>query len=96
LLKGITSGSGRELWKAIDCKTGQLVMLERIAGEGLGAAGARRTYREMVLLHELNHPNIVKLRRAFRAPIGGDLYLAFEFLEESLHGAIRQKALKDT
>ncbi len=49
---------------------------------------AQRTYREIVFLHELDHPNIIKLHSVFRAENDKDLYLVFEYMEADLHNAI--------
>ena len=49
---------------------------------------AQRTYREIILLQELQHPNIVRLSQVIRAENDKDLYLVFEFMEADLHNAI--------
>lgn len=41
---------------------------------------AQRTYREIVFLHELSHPNIIKLHNVIKAENDKDLYLVFEFM----------------
>lgn len=50
---------------------------------------AQRTFREITLLHELNHPNIIKLLNVFRAENDKDIYLVFEFMEVDLHNVVR-------
>lgn len=50
---------------------------------------ALRVAREVLLLRQLRHPNIVRLERVYRADGDKDLYLVFEFCDCSLLSAIR-------
>ena len=67
-------------------ETGEIVAIKkfksRIDGENEDAAVARKTaLREVKLLRELRHQNIVTLLDVFRQ--GGKLYLCFEYLEKT-------------
>jgi mitogen-activated protein kinase 15 len=41
---------------------------------------AQRTYREVTILHQLDHDNIVKLHYVIKAKNNKDLYLVFEYM----------------
>lgn len=49
---------------------------------------AQRTYREITILPQLDHDNIVKLQEVIRARNGKDIYLVFEFVETDLHSVL--------
>jgi mitogen-activated protein kinase 15 len=95
IVKKLGSGAYGHVWKVTDRKTGQIMALKKIFDAFQHSTDAQRTFREIVFLHELNHPNIVKLYNVFRAENDKDLYLVFEFMEADLHNAIGQKILKD-
>lgn len=95
LLKKVGSGAYGHVWKVTDKRTSQTLALKKIFDAFQHSVDAQRTYREICYLHELNHPNIVKLTNVIRADNDKDLYLVFEFMEADLHNAIGQKILKD-
>lgn len=95
LIKKVGSGAYGHVWKVADKKTGQNLALKKIFDAFQHSTDAQRTFREIVFLHELSHPNIIKLHNVIRAENDKDLYLVFEFMEADLHNAIGQKILKD-
>lgn len=89
----IGSGAYGVVWRAVDRKTKQVVALKKVY-DGFGnQQDAQRTYREVMLLQRLDHPNIVKLLNVMRALNGCDLYLVFELMETDLHAVIRSGIL---
>lgn len=59
------------------------------------ATDAQRTYREIMLLQELNgHENIIRLLNVIKAENDRDIYLIFEYMETDLHTVIRANILE--
>jgi mitogen-activated protein kinase 15 len=90
----IGSGAYGVVWRAVDRKSKQVVALKKVY-DGFGnQQDAQRTYREVMLLQRLQHPNIIQLLNVMRAVNGNDLYLAFELMETDLHAVIRSGILQ--
>lgn len=90
----IGSGAYGVVWRAVDRKTKQVVALKKVY-DGFGnQQDAQRTYREVMLLQRLDHPNIIRLLNVMRAVNGNDLYLVFELMETDLHAVIRSGILQ--
>ncbi len=51
---------------------------------------AQRTYREIMFLRQLKHPNIIALERVIPARNDKDIYLVFEHMDIDLHKLIRE------
>ncbi|XP_021888334.1 cyclin-dependent kinase D-2 isoform X1 [Carica papaya] len=77
------------VYKAIDTLTGQTVAIKKIRlgnqKEGLNFTALR----EIKLLKELKHPNIIELIDAF--PDKGNLHLVFEYMQTDLEAVIRDR-----
>ncbi|MCL4166150.1 UNVERIFIED_CONTAM: hypothetical protein GTU68_065674, partial [Idotea baltica] len=56
---------------------------------------AQRTFREISILRQLSHPNVVKLKEVIKAENNLDLYLIFEYIECDLFNAIRDGVLNE-
>lgn len=90
-LKGEILGEGTYgvVYKAIDTKTNQTVAIKKIR-LGKQKEGVNFTaLREIKLLKELKHPNIIELIDVF--PHKENLHLVFEFMESDLEAVIRDK-----
>lgn len=77
LIKKLGSGAYGHVWKVTDKKTNQILALKKIFDAFQHSTDAQRTFREIVFLHSLNHPNIIKLHNVFKAENDKDLYLVF-------------------
>lgn len=88
MLKKVGSGAYGHVWKVRDRKSGEVLALKKIFDAFQHSTDAQRTFREITLLRELDHTNIIKLRQVIRAENDRDLYLVFEFMEADLHNAI--------
>lgn len=86
------------VYKACDKKNGETVALKKIFDAFQNATDAQRTYREIMLLQELNtakgHENIIKLLNVIKAENDKDVYLIFEYMETDLHTVIRANILE--
>lgn len=83
------------VWKAVDKKTRQTVALKKIFDAFQNATDAQRTYREIMLLQNLHHDNIIKLLNVLKADNDNDIYLIFEYMDTDLHAVIRANILEE-
>ncbi|KAG8344667.1 Protein kinase domain [Trypanosoma vivax] len=83
------------VWRAVDRRTRQMVALKKIYDAFQNAMDAQRTFREIMFLQALSHPNIIKLLHVHRATNDKDIYLVFEYMETDLHVVIRANILED-
>lgn len=81
-LKTIGQGTYGVVYKARDKKTNEWVALKRIFPDEDGEGISATTIREIAILKQLKHPNIVELRGTFFD--SDDIYLVFEFLNGDL------------
>ena len=88
LTKKVGSGAYGHVWKVTDRKSGETLALKKIFDAFQHSTDAQRTFREITLLNELDHPNVVKLKQVIRAENDKDLYLVFDYMEADLHNAI--------
>lgn len=76
--------------KALDTRTDTQVAIKKIKGVFHNLEDAKRILREMKLMTELHHPNIVKLVDILN-PVDrdfDDVYLVMEFMQADLHRTI--------
>lgn len=83
------------VWEATSKKTRNVVALKKIFDAFQNNTDAQRTFREIMLLQSLKHPNIIKLLNVYRAINDRDIYLTFEFMETDLHSTIRANILQE-
>ena len=95
LLNKQGKGAYGVVFKALDKRTQEIVALKKNFDAFQNSTDAQRTYREVMLLQELNgHENIVRLLNVIRAENDKDIYLVFEYMETDLHTVIRAKILE--
>ena len=83
------------VFKATDKKTHEIVALKKNFDAFRNATDSQRTYREIMLLQELNgHENIIRLLNVIKAENDKDIYLVFEYMETDLHTVIRANILE--
>ncbi|OQR99064.1 cell division protein kinase [Achlya hypogyna] len=78
----IGEGTYGVVYKALDLKTQEIVALKRIRLEVEDEGIPSTALREISILRELEHPNIVKLLNCLQD--AGKLYLVFEFVDRDL------------
>ena len=84
------------VWKAIERKTKKIVALKKVFDAFHNDTDAQRTFREIMLLQELNgHDNIIKLLNVIKAENNKDIYLVFEYMEIDLHHVNRSNILQE-
>ena len=96
LLKKVGQGAYGVVFKAIDKKTKEQVALKKLFGAFQDDVDSQRTFREVMLLQELNgHDNIIRLLNVIKAENDLDLYLVFDYMEADLFNVIRANILQD-
>ena len=81
-LEKLGEGTYGVVYKAVDLETNKLVALKKIKLDGNDEGVPATTLREMSLLNELKHPNIIDLIKCLH--IDGELYLVFEYMDNDL------------
>ncbi|KAG5175626.1 cyclin-dependent kinase [Tribonema minus] len=79
---GIGSGTYGEVFKCEDTQTGTIVAVKRIRTDLEDEGIPSTALREISVLRELQHPNIVDLQDCVQS--AGRLYLVFEFVDKDL------------
>lgn len=92
--KLLGSGAYGHVWRAIERRTKREYALKKIFDAFQNATDAQRTYREITILTQLEHPNVVRLHKVIRARNNRDLYLVFEFMEADLHSLVGEQVLQ--
>ena len=96
LQKKIGQGAYGVVFKAIDKKTKETIALKKLFGAFRDDTDSQRTFREVMLLQELNgHDNIIRLLNVIRAENDLDLYLIFDYMESDLFNVIRAGILQE-
>ena len=96
LQKKVGQGAYGVVFKAIDKKTKEQVALKKLFGAFQDEVDSQRTFREVMLLQELNgHDNIIRLLNVIKAENDLDLYLVFDYMEADLFNVIRANILQD-
>lgn len=96
ILQKMGKGAYGIVWKAIVRQTKQTIALKKVFDAFHNDTDAQRTFREVMLLQELNgHENIVKLFNVIKAENDKDLYLVFEYMESDMHAVIRAGILEE-
>ena len=92
-LKIIGEGTYGAVYKARDIETSEWVALKRMFIEEEDDEGiASTTIREIALLKQLNHPNVIRLQKIFFER--NDLYLVFDLLSCDLKAFMKREMLK--
>jgi len=81
-LEKVGEGTYGVVYKARDKETGEYVALKKVRLEGEDEGVPSTSIREISLLRELPHPNIVSLKDVVHQD--QKLYLVFEFLDKDL------------
>ncbi|CAI6002322.1 unnamed protein product [Closterium sp. NIES-64] len=77
---------------APDETTGEEVAIKKIDNPFNERTDAKRTLREILILRNINHPNVIAIKDVIRLPNPQsfqDVYIMYELMPEDLHGVIR-------
>ncbi|KAL1514549.1 hypothetical protein AB1Y20_003646 [Prymnesium parvum] len=92
VLSKVGEGTYGSVYKAIDRRDLSEVAIKRMKNTREGEGISHTAYREIALVRELRHPNVVSLKEIFL--VGRELNLVFEFVAGDL--AERIKQLRET
>lgn len=95
IIQKVGQGSYGIVWKVFDKQMGKVVALKKIFDAFQNDTDAQRTYREIKILQELDHENIIKLYNVIRAANDKDIYLVFEHMETDLSAVIQAGILEE-
>jgi mitogen-activated protein kinase 15 len=95
ILQKLGKGAYGIVWKAVERKTKQVVAVKKVFDAFHNDTDAQRTFREVMILQELDHENMIKLYNVIKAENNKDLYLIFEYMETDLHAVIRAGILEE-
>lgn len=88
ILNLMGSGAYGHVWK-VEAKTSKKIFaLKKVFDAFRNNIDAQRTYREVEVLQQLSHQNVVRLERVIKSRNRKDLYLVFEFMEADLHSVV--------
>jgi len=87
-------GTFGEVYVATHEKTGEIAALKKIKLECEDEGVPGTTLREVSLLKELQHPNVVQLKDVFYMPNDNKLYLCFEYCEFDLKKYMKSQQYK--
>ncbi|CAI5516119.1 unnamed protein product [Closterium sp. Naga37s-1] len=77
---------------ARDETTGEEVAIKKIGNAFNDRTDAKRTLREILILRNMNHPNVIAIKDVIRPPNPQsfqDVYIVYDLMPEDLHGVIR-------
>jgi serine/threonine protein kinase len=97
-IKAIGKGAYGVVCSAKNLRTGEKVAIKKISNAFENLTDARRTLREIMLLRQLKHDNIISLKDILRPSTKdfNDVYLVYELMDTDLHQIIRSsQALTD-
>ena len=83
-LEKLGEGTYGVVYKAKDSVTGEIVALKKIRLENEEEGMPSTAMREISILKELNHTNIVLLKDVSYVPAEKRLYIIFEYVEQDL------------
>lgn len=84
------------MYKARDLLTGKIVPLRKVRFDNLEPESVKFMAREIRILCQLDHPNVIKLEGMVTSRMHYSLYLVFEYMEHDLAGLAASPKIKFT
>ncbi|KAH0726742.1 hypothetical protein KY290_002524 [Solanum tuberosum] len=92
----IGQGTYSNVYKARDTVTGKIVALKKVRFDNLEPESVRFMAREIIILRQLDHPNVIKLEGLVTSRMSCSLYLVFEYMDHDLAGLAASPDIKFT
>ncbi|WOL14289.1 putative serine/threonine-protein kinase [Canna indica] len=95
-LEKIGQGTYSSVYKARDLETGKIVALKKVRFVNMDPESVRFMAREIHILRQLDHPNVIKLEGIVASRLSSNLYLVFPYMEHDLTGLAARPGHKFT
>lgn len=99
VVQKLGKGAYGVVWKCLkkekDKQKNTFVALKKIFDAFQNATDAQRTFREIMLLLQMDHENVIKLINVMKAENNKDMYLVFDYMDTDLHAIIRAGILEE-
>lgn len=95
-LDKIGQGTYSSVYKARDLNTGKIVAMKKVRFVNMDPESVRFMAREIYILRQLDHPNVMKLEGLVTSKLSNSLYLVFEYMEHDLAGLAATRGAKFT
>ncbi|CAM8943954.1 unnamed protein product [Rhodiola kirilowii] len=95
-LEKIGQGTYSSVYRARDLETGKIVAMKKVRFVNMDPESVRFMAREIHILRQLDHPNVMKLDCIVTSRLSGSLYLVFEYMEHDLTGLLATHGVKFT
>ncbi|ESW28989.1 hypothetical protein PHAVU_002G034800 [Phaseolus vulgaris] len=95
-LDQVGQGAYSTVHKARDLETGKIVALKKVRFSSADMESVRFMAREIYIMRQLDHPNVMKLEGLVTSRTSTSLYLVFEYMEHDLAGLATTHGLKLT
>ena len=83
------------VWKAIEKRTRQVIVLKKCFNVLGRSDDAQRVYREIMYLQAFSgHDNVIKMHHVICAGNDQDIYITYDFMQTDLHAVIRANVLE--
>ena len=80
----VGQGTYSNVYKARDRDTGKIVALKKVRFDTSEPESVKFMAREITILRQLDHPNVVKLEGLATSRMQYSLYLVFDFMQSDL------------
>ncbi|CAL0332033.1 unnamed protein product [Lupinus luteus] len=95
-LDQIGQGAYSSVHRARDLETGKIVAMKKVRFSSSDPESVRFMAREIYILRQLDHPNVMKLEGLVTSTTSTSLYLVFEYMEHDLAGLAALPGVKFT
>ncbi|TYH24393.1 hypothetical protein ES288_A03G088500v1 [Gossypium darwinii] len=87
-LEKIGQGTYSTVFRARDLESGKIVALKKVRFDNFEPESVRFMAREILILHRLDHPNVIKLEGIITSRMSCSIFLVFEYMEHDITGLL--------
>ena len=89
------NGAYGHVWKVKEISTGKIFALKKIFDAFQNPTDSQRTYREILVLKQLQHPHIINMEQVIPSDNKKDIYLVFEYMESDVFNVVSEGLLQE-